>query len=75
MQERDHFTLGYNDYVWARDDRYVMFSRNDGSDARLYDIRKDPEMNNDVAGGNPGIVKKMFREYVLEDAGGPLPTY
>ena len=75
VQSRDHFTLGYNDYVWTRDDRYVMFSRNDGSDARLYDIRKDPEMNNDVAGGNPGIVKKMFREYVLEDAGGPLPKY
>ena len=75
VQERDHFTLGYNDYVWTRDDRYVMFSRNDGSDARLYDVQKDPEMNNDVAGGNPGIVKKMFNEYVLEDAGGPLPKY
>jgi hypothetical protein len=72
---RPHFTLGYNDYVWTRDEQYVMFSLIDGSNARLYDVQKDPEMKNNIADGNPGIVKRMFEEYVLADAGGPLPKY
>jgi arylsulfatase A-like enzyme len=72
---RPHFTLGYNDYVWTRDDRYVMFSLNNGSNARLYDVQEDPKMKNNIADGNPDIVKRMFEEYVLADAGGPLPKY
>ena len=74
-QERNHFTLGYDEYVWARDDRYVMVSRNDGADAKLYDLTNDPNMNEDVAGANQDVVQRMFDEYVLKDAGGPLPRY
>ena len=74
-QERNHFTLGYDEYVWARDDRYVMVSRNDGAQARLYDLTNDPNMNEDVAGSNQDVVRRMFDEYVLGDAGGPLPRY
>jgi arylsulfatase A-like enzyme len=74
-EERDHFTLGYDEYVWARDDRYVMVSRNDGAQARLYDLSTDPDMNTDVAGANQEVVRRMFDEYVLGDAGGPLPRY
>jgi len=74
-EERPHFTLGYDDYVWARDDRYVMFSRNDRTEAKLFDLESDSDMENDIAGGNPGIVRRMFEDYVLADAGGPLPKY
>ena len=74
-ETRNHFTLGYDEYAWARDERHVMFSLNDGTRARLYDVREDPRMENDISGGNPGIVKRMFDEYILEDAGGPLPEY
>jgi arylsulfatase A-like enzyme len=74
-QKREHFSLGYNDHVWARDERYVMFSVNDGSDAKLYDVQSDPEQQNDIAADEPNIVKRMFEGYVLRDAGGPLPTY
>ncbi len=70
---RPHFTLGYNEYVWTRDERYVMFSVNDRSDPRLYDLRSDPDMNRDIAGDNPDIVKRMFDDYILKDAGGSLP--
>ena len=59
--------------VWARDEKYVMFSVNDRSDPRLYDLRSDPDMDKNVAGDNPDIVKRMFDNYILEDAGGPLP--
>jgi hypothetical protein len=32
-------------------------------------------MYEDVAGGLPDIARRMFDDYVLEDAGGPLPRY
>jgi arylsulfatase A-like enzyme len=74
-QRREHFTLGYNNYVWTRDDKYVMFSTNTGEEARLYDVRQDPGIHEDLAGKRPETVKCMFSEYVLKDAGGPLPNY
>jgi arylsulfatase A-like enzyme len=72
---REHFTLGYDEYVWTRDESYVMVSRNDGADAKLYDLRADPAMNEDLAGANPEVVRQMFEGYILKDAGGPLPRY
>ena len=74
-EARPHFTLGYHDHVWARDDRYVMFSADDGGDARLFDIEQDPQMDKNIAAGNAEIVKRMYEGYVLRDAGGPLPVY
>lgn len=74
-KERSHFSLGYDDHAWTRDDDHIMFCRNDGGDPRLFDAREDPEMNEDIAGSNPDIVKRMFDEYILKDAGGPLPNY
>jgi len=32
-------------------------------------------MHNDIAGNEPDVVKRMFNDYVLADAGGPLPRY
>jgi len=72
--ERPYFTLGYDDYVWARDDKYVMFARNTGAEAHLYDIESDPGMDNNISSDNPEVVKKMFDDYVLKDANGPLPA-
>jgi arylsulfatase A-like enzyme len=74
-EERPHFTLGYDKYVWTRDESYAMFAKNDGTQARLYDLRADPAMNRDLAGEQPDVVRRMFEGYVLEDAGGPLPKY
>ena len=74
-EPRRHFTLGYHAHVRTQDDRYAMFSFYDGSAAKLYDVREDPEMKNDIAGKHPGLVRSMFDDYVLRDAGGPLPHY
>ena len=74
-QPRDHFSLGYHNFVWSRDENYVFFSRNDGTEARLYDLTADPGLDEDVAGDHPDIVRRMFEGYVLKDAGGPLPEY
>jgi arylsulfatase A-like enzyme len=72
---RSHFTLGYHDHAWCRDEDYAMFCRHDGAMARLYYLRTDPLMTRDIAGQQPDIARRMFEEYVIKDAGGPLPTY
>jgi arylsulfatase A-like enzyme len=74
-EARPHFSLGYHDHVFSRDEDYAMISRNDGTETKLYDLREDPGMYRDVAGDNPGVAKRMFEDYVLGDAGGPLPRY
>jgi arylsulfatase A-like enzyme len=72
---RPHMTAGYHDHVWARDDRYAMFARYDGSEAKLFDLTSDPRMDKNIAGNNPDVVKRMFQGYVIKDASGPLPSY
>jgi hypothetical protein len=72
-EERKHFTLGYKNYVLARDDRHVMFSRNDGAEPRLYDAQSDPRQERDLADEEPDTVGRMFEEYVVK-ARGTLPT-
>jgi arylsulfatase A-like enzyme len=74
-QPRSHFSASYHDHVWARDERYRMFSHTTGAEAKLFDMKEDPEMNRDIAGSNPDVVKRMYNDYVVKDAGGPLPTY
>jgi arylsulfatase A-like enzyme len=72
---RPYFTLGYNDHAWARDDDYVMFAKNDGSNALLFDLNADPQMNHNIATSNQDILNRMWNDYILKDAGGPLPKY
>ena len=74
-EDRPYFTLGYNDHAWARDDDYAMFAKNDGSNALLYDLNADPEMNNNIAASSQDVLNRMWNDYVLKDAGGPLPRY
>jgi hypothetical protein len=74
-EERAHFSLGYNDHAWARDEDYVMFAKNDGSNALLFNLRTDPNMDRDIAGSNQDVINRMWNDYILKDAGGPLPTY
>ncbi len=71
-EPRDHFTAGYRDYVWTRDKRHVMLSRNDGSEPRLYDAQSDPWQERDLSDDDPDKVGEMFEDYVLKDAGGSL---
>jgi arylsulfatase A-like enzyme len=72
---RGHFTSGYANYRWCRDEDYVMFCRNDGSEAKLYDVRTDPHQTRDLAEEEPETVETMFEEYVLRDADDSLVTH
>jgi arylsulfatase A-like enzyme len=72
---RPHMTASYNDHVWARDEDYAMFALHDGTEAKLFDLTNDPNMDRDIAASNQGIVKRMYQGYIVKDAGGPLPSY
>jgi len=37
-----------------------MFGPYDGSATKLYDVRGDPEMKNDIAGERPGLIMSIF---------------
>jgi arylsulfatase A-like enzyme len=74
-EERPYFTTAYDNYVWARDDKYAMFSENTFKDPKLYDLVNDPLMNNNVYGAQPKVARHMFDDYITKDAGGPLPNY
>jgi arylsulfatase A-like enzyme len=74
-EERDHFTLGYKDYILSRDNEYAMIVNKNGGSLRLFDIQEDPKFETNTASQNQDIAQKMFKEYVLKDAGGPLPDY
>lgn len=70
---RPYITLGYDNYSWAEDDDWALSARNDGEEARLYELKEDPEMNKNVASGNPDVVKRMYDGYIVKDAGGDAP--
>ncbi|WP_047864620.1 sulfatase [Rubrobacter aplysinae] len=72
-EERPHFTLGYDEYSWCRDEDYAMFCVNDLSAPKLYDLRQDPEMKNNIAGENPDVVQRMYEDFIVADAGGEPP--
>ncbi|CAN5603177.1 sulfatase [soil metagenome] len=72
---RAYSTLGYHDYVWARDEDYALISRRNGERTKLYDLKAGPDQTEDISSRKPAIVRKMFDEYILEDAGGSLPDY
>ncbi|MGI8540247.1 MAG: sulfatase [Rubrobacteraceae bacterium] len=73
-EARPHFTLGYDDHSWTRDDDFILVCRSDGEEARLYDAENDPNMDDDIAGDNPDVVRRMEDEYILADAGGEPPS-
>ena len=39
----------------------------------IFDLREDPEMKKNIAGSNADIVKRMYNDYLVKDAGGPIP--
>jgi len=72
---RAHFTTGLHDHVWACDGRYTLMCRNDGADAKVYDLESDPGQTRNLAGAQPELARRLFG-LVIQDAGGePLPKY
>jgi hypothetical protein len=48
-QRWQYVTSAFSDYVWCRNDRYVYMGRNNGAEARSYDMEADPQQLDDIA--------------------------
>jgi arylsulfatase A-like enzyme len=65
---------GYANWHYARTDRWAFVAANTGRGRRLYDVRKDPEEQSNIARRHPNVIDEL-EERVREEAGGPLPSY
>jgi arylsulfatase A-like enzyme len=72
--ERDYWTTAYADHVAAGDGRYLLIADNQGKERRLFDTEADPDEENDVAGDNPDVVDRLWRN-IVNDAGGTMPVF
>ena len=68
VEQRKHFTTAFHNYVWTRDERWVMFSRHDGSESRLYDVANDPYQHYDLVESESDEARRMYEDYFLKDA-------
>jgi len=71
INNRNYITCGYNTYTLYKDDQYALITSNDESEQKLFDLRKDPEWNNNIAESNPDIWKDLFKK-IVNDASGDL---
>lgn len=49
--------------------------RNEGAEARLFEPQNETAYRKNIAKGSLALVKRMFGEYVIPDAGGSSPRY
>ena len=66
---RDYITCGYHLYTLYKDDQYALIISNDKSEQKLFNLRKDPQWNYDVAGDNPDICKELFKKIEIDAKG------
>ena len=71
INNRNYITCGYNTYTLYKDDQYALIISNDESEQKLFDLRKDPEWNNNIAESNPDTCKDLFKK-IVNDASGDL---
>jgi len=71
---RSYVTSGHSNAAWYRDEEYVLLCTWQGENPELYDLRKDPRQQNNIADSNKALVKKLFSR-IIADAGGPFPDY
>ena len=70
---REHFSLGYDEYVWTRDDRYALVSLNDGTEAKLYDLIFKRAMASQMAAASLERTTVTLRDGTGRDTRPPPP--
>jgi arylsulfatase A-like enzyme len=69
---RDYITSIFKSYAWVRTNDYVLIRKTDGTDAKLYDIRNDPDHLHDISSESPAKVEELW-SLAIADAGGDFP--
>jgi arylsulfatase A-like enzyme len=71
---RDHVTVAWGPEVTYIDDRWWCNATFWGADPLLYDLTRDPQLTQNVAAEQPGVVEKAVESF-RSDAGGQFPDW
>jgi arylsulfatase A-like enzyme len=74
LPPRDYAWGGYSDSFFIRSRHWVLWGYNRPGNFKLFDLRRDPGMNHNLARRHPGIVQDLLGTLVGR-AGGRLPWY
>jgi arylsulfatase A-like enzyme len=74
LPERPFAHGGYANAHYLRSDGWALIASNNADNLRLFDLRRDPEEHENVAGRHPPVARRLHRR-VVEESGGPLPDY
>ena len=74
LPEREYAFGGYGNSFFIRTRHWAMWARNKPARFHLFDKRRDPGENNNVAHRHPGVVRHLYG-IVRKRAGGRLPYY
>lgn len=71
---RDHITVGWQNNVMVKTEKFWYAGRLDRSEEMLFSIEDDPNFKKNLAERKKDICQKMH-ELALQDAAGPIPEY
>ncbi|MDX6646586.1 MAG: hypothetical protein QOK40_2313 [Miltoncostaeaceae bacterium] len=74
LPTRDYAWGGYSDSFFIRSRQWMLWGWNRPGNFKLFDLRRDPGMNHNVAASHPGTVGDLLGK-VIDRAGGRLPWY
>jgi arylsulfatase A-like enzyme len=74
LPTRDYAWGGYSDSFFIRSRHWMLWGYNRPGNFKLFDLRRDPGMNHNLARRHPGIVHDLLGTLVGR-AGGRLPWY
>jgi arylsulfatase A-like enzyme len=77
-EDRPYVTGAFDNWVTYQDRAHKLIQCTDHVDdptyAKLYDLRKDPREQNNIAVEELALVKELYKR-ILQDAGGDVPHY
>jgi len=74
MESRDYITCGFSVCTLYKDDNFALITSNDKKDRKLFDLKKDPGWNNNIADENTKIYDRLFKK-IEKDAKNDLLTH
>jgi arylsulfatase A-like enzyme len=74
LPKRPYAWGGYGDSFYIRSERWALWAYNRPRGFKLFDLKRDPGHNHNVAARYPGVVQELYGK-VLARAGGRLPYY
>lgn len=75
IEGRDYTTCGMALWTLYKDDDYALITSNDKKEQRLFDLKKDPGWNENIAQDNQDIYNELFKKIEKDAKGNLLSTF